>query len=94
MATIDLDGDGDTDNDDHAKVLSHSGIAPRPVVIYRPGGEKSIVVGTETIEDDRFEEQASSDDCQDNGTCAQQVKKCEENNCYVTPVYWRQNYKE
>jgi len=93
MAAIDLDGDGDTDNDDASKVLAHSGIAPRPVVIYRKGGSKSIVVGTETIEDDRFEEQASSADCEANGTCGQQVKKCETNNCYVTPVYWRQNEK-
>jgi len=62
-------------------------------VIYRKGGSKSIVVGTETIEDDRFEEQPSSADCEANGTCGQQVKKCETNNCYVTPVYWRQNEK-
>ncbi len=93
MASIDLDGDGTTDNDDASKVLSHSGISPRPVIIYREGGGKSIVVGTESIDDDRFQEQASSSDCEANGTCSQQVKKCEKNNCYVTPVYWRQNEK-
>jgi len=91
MSTIDLDGDGDTDNDDSSKILSHSGIAPRPVVIYRKGGGKTIAIGTETIDDDRFQEQASSDDCESKGTCDQQVKKCESNNCYVVPVYWREN---
>jgi len=50
-------------------------------------------VGTETIEDDRFEENKSTPDCWAKGTCGQQVKKCEKNNCYVTPVYWRQNEK-
>jgi len=91
MSAIDLDGDGDTDNDDSSKILSHSGIAPRPVVIYRKGGGKTVAIGTETIDDDRFQEQASSDDCSSKDTCEQQVKKCESNSCYVVPVYWREN---
>ncbi len=62
-AAIDLDGDGDTDSDDTSDLLAHSGIAPRPVVIYRKGGGKTIAIGTETIDDDRFQEQASSADC-------------------------------
>ncbi len=90
-ATIDLDGDGDLDSDDASKILAHSGIAPRPVVIYRKGGGKTIAIGTETIDDDRFEQQASDETCTDDGTCEQQVKKCESNNCSVTPIYWRQN---
>lgn len=88
---IDLDGDGDVDSNDGKITLAHAGIAPRPVVIYRPGGGKSIAIGTETIDDSRFEEQASSDDCTANGTCEEEVFKCEQNNCYVVPVYWRQN---
>ena len=91
MSVVDLDNDGDTDSDDSSIVLAHSGIAPRPVVIYRKGGGKTIAIGTETIDDDRFQEQASSSDCQDKNTCQQQVKQCENYNCYVLPVYWRQN---
>ncbi len=81
----------DTDEEDSSITLAHAGIAPRPVVIYRQGGGKTIAIGTETIDDDRFQEQASSDTCADDGTCEEQVKKCEVQNCYVTPVYWRQN---
>ncbi len=90
MAVIDLDGDGDTDSDDTSKVLAHSGIAPRPVVIYRKGGGKSIAIGTETIDDNRFEE---VNPCIANGTCAAEepAAKCNTANCYVLPVYWRQN---
>ena len=91
MPVIDQDGDGDTDTDDASKVLAHSGIAPRPVVIYRKGGGKTIAIGTETIDDSRFEEKAASDDCADNDSCAAQAKKCETNNCYVNPLYWRQD---
>ncbi len=91
MAVVDLDNDGDTDNDDAFEKLSHSGIAPRPVVIYRKGGGKTIAIGTETIDDDRFQEKASSTDCESKGTCDQEVKKCESTNCYVIPVYWREN---
>lgn len=91
-AAIDLDNDGKTDDDDASKVLSHSGIAPRPVVIYRKGGGKSIAIGTETIDDDRFEENQDPD-CEQKGTCDDEIKKCESNNCYVVPTYWRQNHK-
>ena len=91
LATIDLDGDGDLDDSDSSTVLAHSGIAPRPVVIYRKGGGKSIAIGTEVIDDDRFQHQAPDADCAANGTCQEDAKKCETNNCYVTPVYWRQD---
>ena len=91
MAAIDLDGDGDLENNDASKILAHSGIAPRPVVIYRKGGGKSIAIGTEVIDDDRFQHKAPDPDCEANGTCEEEVKKCETNNCYVTPVYWRQD---
>jgi len=88
---IDLDGDGTLDA---SSTLKHSGIAPRPVVIYREGGGKTIAIGTETIEDKRFEE--STPNCEADGTCPADdtVEKCEEGSCYVTPVYWRQNDNE
>lgn len=88
---IDLDNDGDKDA---STVLQHSGIAPRPVIIYREGGGKTIAIGTETIDDERFEE--STPDCDESGTCPEDdnVTKCEEGSCYVTPVYWRQNDNE
>lgn len=89
-ARIDLDGDGDTDNDDASKILAHSGIAPRPVVIYREGGGKTIAIGTETVDDDRFQETNSEDDCQATGTC-EDGSMSEKNNLYVQPQYWRQN---
>jgi type IV pilus assembly protein PilY1 len=90
---MDLNNDGKIDEKDGSKVLAHSGIAPRPVVIYRADGGKSIAIGTETIDDSRFEEQASDLDCLNGapGACSAEVKKCENNNCYVVPVYWRQN---
>lgn len=91
QAAIDLDGDGDHDNDDASMILAHSGIAPRPVTIYRKGGGKSIAIGTEVIDDDRFDQKAPDPDCAANGTCEEDAKKCETNNCYVTPVYWRQD---
>jgi type IV pilus assembly protein PilY1 len=94
MATIDLDGDGVTDEDDASITLTHSGIAPKPVIIYRPDGGKTIAIGTETIEDDRFEQEESSDDCEAEGTCSDQVSQCETSNCNVTPVYWRQDETE
>jgi len=87
-ASIDLDGDG---NKESSKLLAHSGIAPRPVVIYRKGGGKTIAIGTETINDDRFEESDPDESCEDDNSCGNDVKKCEENSCNVTPVYWRQN---
>jgi type IV pilus assembly protein PilY1 len=91
MSIIDLDGDGDLDENDSSIVLSQSGIAPRPVVIYRPGGGKTIAVGTETIEDDRFNEDPVDPDCAEKGTCPTKEQKCTVGNCYVIPQYWRQN---
>lgn len=91
MSVIDLDGDGDLDASDSSKVLAHSGIAPRPVVIYRPGGGKTIAIGTETIDDDRFDETPPDPDCVLNGTCPEKEQKCTKGNCYVIPQYWRQN---
>lgn len=91
MATIDLDGDGDLDENDSSITLSQSGIAPRPVVIYRPGGGKTIAVGTETIEDDRFNETPPDSDCAASGNCPTKEQKCTKGNCYVIPQYWRQN---
>lgn len=90
MPVIDLNDDGVIDEKDRSKDLAHSGIAPRPVIIYRKGGGKTIAVGTETIDDSRFEESAPDPDC-DGAECEAQVSKCERGNCYVTPVYWRQN---
>jgi type IV pilus assembly protein PilY1 len=90
-SVIDLDGDGIKDA---SKTLTHSGIAPRPVVIYREGGGKSITVSTETINDERFEE--NKEECVEGQECAadDNITKCESGNCYVTPVYWRQNDNE
>ena len=89
-AAIDFDDDGDADA---FKELSHSGIAPRPVVIYREGGAKTIAVGTEAIEDSRFEQgEHSEDDCEGEDDCgaAKVVTECESSNCSVTPLYWSQ----
>jgi type IV pilus assembly protein PilY1 len=90
-SVIDLDGDGIKDA---STTLAHSGIAPRPVVIYREGGAKTIAIGTETIEDERFEE--NKEECVEGQECAadDNITKCESGNCYVTPVYWRQNDNE
>jgi len=91
MAAVDLDDDGDTDADDASKVLAHSGIAPRPVVIYRKGGGKTIAIGTETIDDNRFSPGvATTDPCLANGTCGD-ISACQTDNCDVKPTYWRQN---
>lgn len=90
-SVIDLDGDGIKDA---STTLAHSGIAPRPIVIYREGGAKTIAIGTETIEDERFEE--NKEECVEGEECAadDNITKCESGNCYVTPVYWRQNDNE
>ncbi len=91
MPAIDLDNDGDLDSDDHSQLLTHAGIAPRPVVIYRAGGGKTIAIGTETIDDDRFDDNDPDENCEDDNSCGDDIKKCEENSCNVTPVYWHQN---
>ena len=91
MAAIDLDGDGDLDANDTSVTLTQSGIAPRPVVIYRPDGGKTIAIGTENIEDDRFNDDLPDPDCEEKGTCPEKEPKCSKHNCYVIPKYWRQN---
>ena len=92
MAVIDLDGDGDVDENDSSKSLAHSGIAPRPVVIYRSGGGKTIAIGTETIDDKRFSTDNYDPTCAETNSC-QEPPKCQGANCDVTPTYWRQNKK-
>lgn len=84
---LDLDGDGDVDEQDGKVSLAHSGIAPRPVVIFRKDGGKTIAIGTETVEDQRFKvTDCVGDDCPDDDN-----KYCKVD-C-VTPEYWRQNEK-
>lgn len=80
MAAVDLNNDGKVDKNDAFKILTNSGIAPRPVVIYRKGGGKSITLGTESIDDSRFKENST--------------EQCNANNCYATPNYWRENIKD
>lgn len=89
MSVIDLDGDGDVDANDSSKVLAHSGIAPRPVVIYRKNGGKTIAIGTETIEDDRFNNTPPDPDCAATNSCPENPEG--KGNKYVIPQYWRQN---
>lgn len=83
---LNLDDDSDLEA---SSLLAHSGIAPRPVIIYREGGGKTIAVGTEAINDSRFE--SSDGSCPEGQTCEPEPEQCETNNCYVTPIYWRQN---
>ena len=90
-SVLDLDGDGDVDENDTSKVLSHSGISPRPVIIYRKDGGKSVAIGTEVMDDSRFNVSPNDEKCDSNGNCEQSINMCETNNCYVTPSYWRQN---
>jgi type IV pilus assembly protein PilY1 len=75
---LDLDGDGDVDA---SLVLSHSGIPPRPVIIYVPddngGSTPTPSIGLEIIKENEVEDGVEPD--------------CDGNNCFVTPVYWRQN---
>lgn len=91
MAIIDLNGDGSLDSSDTSVTLSQSGIAPRPVIIYRPGGGKTIAIGTETIDDDRFNSDPVNEDCEELGNCPTKKQECTTGNCYVVPQYWRQN---
>lgn len=84
---IDLDGDGDIDEEDGKSALAHSGIAPRPVVIFRSDGGKTIAIGTETVEDSRFKAtECTGDDCPEDENLYCKV------DC-VVPQYWRQNEK-
>lgn len=84
---IDLDGDGDVDEEDGKSSLAHSGIAPRPVVIFRSDGGKTIAIGTETVEDSRFKAtECTGDDCPEDENLYCKV------DC-VVPQYWRQNEK-
>ena len=85
MSVIDLDGDGDLDANDSSVTLTQSGIAPRPVVIYRPGGKKTIAIGTETIEDDRFKQRPYDPECE-GPDCNKDTAKRN-----IIPKYWRQN---
>ena len=84
---LDLDNDGDIDENDASTILAHSGIAPHPVIIYGEDGIKTIAIGTETIVDERFEPTTPCD----GENCEVEPTMCDENICYVTPVYWRQN---
>ena len=91
-AALDLDGDGEVEDADASKVLAHSGIAPRPVVIYREDGGKTIAIGTENIDDSRFKQLDADENCEANGTCPDlDNQSCETGNCFVIPTYWRQN---
>lgn len=90
MAVIDLNGDGVVDEKDSSKSLSHSGIAPRPVIIYRSGGGKTIAIGTETIDDKRFNPDPDDPDCAETDSCSEN-KNFENAKDKVTPKYWRQN---
>lgn len=92
IPVLDLDNDGEVNVGDASTSLAHAGIAPRPVVIYRSGGKKSIAIGTETFDDHRFDPTSSvvnklrSDDQPDS--------ECNYSNCNVKPIYWRQNEKD
>jgi len=93
MSVVDLNEDGILDEKDSSINLTQSGIAPRPVVIYRQNGRKTIAIGTETIDDTRFNETPPDPDCEAKGTCPSESieQKCSKGNCYVIPQYWRQN---
>ncbi len=55
-ATLDLDGDGVITEKDLKKDLNNAGYAPRPVVIFRENNRKTIMPGTETIDDTRYDD--------------------------------------
>lgn len=89
-ATMDLNGDGNVDLKDLNKELTHSGIAPRPVVIFRDEGRKSIAIGTETIEDTRYDDKTDNDgdgNCEGPG-CGD---KANGQNTALKMNYWREN---
>lgn len=91
LPVFDLDGDG---NNESNIELTHSGIAPRPVVIYGPGGRKTITVGTETIEPKSGCTEEPCDEEDDEEDEDDDDPLCTDNNCYVKPIYWRQNDNE
>ncbi len=92
IPVLDLNDDGEVNNDDASVSLAHAGIAPRPVVIYRNGGKKSIAIGTETFEDHRFD--PSSTVVNKMRSEDQEQSECIYTNCNVRPIYWRQNDKD
>lgn len=93
VPVLDLDGDGSIDTDDASTTLTHAGIAPRPVIIYREDGKKTIAIGTETLEDHRYNPDSNVQDNvwpnRDNNS-----QKCQYTNCNVIPTYWRLNGKD
>lgn len=93
VPVLDLDNDGTIDTDDASTTLAHAGIAPRPVVIYREDGKKSIAIGTETIEDHRYDPSSS---VENNvwPTNSDSGQKCDTSFCNAIPTYWRSNAKD
>jgi type IV pilus assembly protein PilY1 len=92
VPVLDLDNDGTIDTDDASTTLAHAGIAPRPVVIYREDGKKTIAIGTETIEDHRYDPDSNVQDNVGFGNASAQ--KCDPQLCNVIPTYWRTNPKD
>lgn len=81
-ATLDLDGDGQITLNDLKKDLNNAGFAPRPVVIFREGNRKTIMPGTETIEDTRYDDK-KNDDGQGPGSGDRRQNT-------VQKLYWRE----
>ncbi|MCP5325056.1 MAG: hypothetical protein H7A09_01865 [Oceanospirillaceae bacterium] len=87
-AAMDLNGDGNVDINDLSKELTHSGIAPRPVVIFREGGKKSIAIGTETFDDTRFDDNKTNDGNECFGPSCKDPNKPKQ---ALQLNYWREN---
>lgn len=81
-ATLDLDGDGLITLNDLKKDLNNAGFAPRPVVIFRENNRKTIMPGTETIEDTRYDDK-ENDDGRGPGSGDRQQNT-------VQKLYWRE----
>ena len=62
------------------KTLSHSGIAPRPVVVVPPGGKPTVQVGTESVDPNGGSGGGGGDE----------PPKCDTENCKAQAKYWRQ----